>query len=105
MIDQVGFADVDQDGDNDLVILNQENGSLQVLENKGSENFIPLNASELGAVKDVQLSDLDQDGDFDVVYTKPSLVGWARNDGAAGLVQQNPIASVGECFSLGCGRL
>ena len=40
--DLVGIADVDGDGDDDIVILDQDAGSFQVLDNQGSEGFAAL---------------------------------------------------------------
>ena len=91
--DLVGVKDVDGDGDDDIVILDKEMTDFQVIENQGSQNFIPLGTADIdpfaqSSVNQAFLSDLDQDGDSDLVYSTPNAVGWAKNNGSEGFVVQ-----------------
>mgnify|MGYP000120551461 CR=1 FL=1 len=92
-VEDFAYLDLDQDGDQDFVLLNKEYGSLQVLKNLGSENFLPQNMVQLGSVKHAYLSDLDGDGDSDFAYSTPNMVGWAKNNGSEGFVPQASLDS------------
>ena len=92
-VEDFAYLDLDQDGDQDFVLLNKEYGSLQVLKNLGSENFLPQNMVQLGSVKHSYLSDLDGDGDSDFAYSTPNMVGWAKNNGSEGFVPQASLDS------------
>jgi len=90
--DLVGLADVDQDGDKDIVIIDQSSGEIQVIDNQGSQNFVPLNASSLDSqVSQAFLSDINNDGEQNIVFSSPTAVGWAKNNGTEGFEAQNPI--------------
>lgn len=103
--DLVGVNDVDGDGDDDIVILDKEMTDFQVIENQGSQNFIPLESADIDPfaqypVNEAFLSDIDQDGDSDLVYSTPNAVGWAKNNGSEGfVVQPNIYTSPGDPIS------
>lgn len=91
--DLVGLADLDQDGDQDIVIIDQATGAVQIIDNQGSQNFVPLNASSLDSeVNQAFLSDLNNDGSQEIVFSTPTAVGWAKNNGTEGFVPQSQIA-------------
>ena len=75
----VQVIDFDQDGDNDLVVAvlgmlfpnNDKIGSVVVLENDGSHNFIKHTAAEkIARVSDARAGDLDADGDLDLAVAQ-----------------------------------
>ncbi len=81
-----GFADLDNDGDQDAVIIGASDGRVGIFENDGTGNFndhslqsgIPLLAEATGFVA----FDYDGDSDIDLYFTQIGLANvLARNDG------------------------
>lgn len=69
-----GFEDVDNDGDQDLVVLGQESTSLyhnNLFLNDGLGNFTNSSSTSLMDLRDgsVDFSDFDNDGDEDILFT------------------------------------
>lgn len=75
-------ADLDGDGDLDVLSASEDNDTIGWYENNGTGSFTaqaPL--STVSSAKDVHAADLDNDGDMDVLST--SYLAWYENDGAA----------------------
>jgi len=92
------FADVDGDGDRDLIGLIQLGGTrLAVFFNDGSGGFSAAGAppSVPTTATDLTLADLDEDGDLDIVATSTSgtlpLVYLYENDGAGRFVDATAV--------------
>ncbi len=70
-ISSTDFADIDNDGDYDLLITGSSNFSLSsaLYKNDGEGNFIPDNESDLVPIifSDCALADFDNDGDIDLM--------------------------------------
>ncbi len=79
-------ADMDGDGDVDLLSASRNDNRVQWYRNNGEPNpqftAAPINVSAQGAVS-VQAGDLDGDGDMDVVSASENddQISWYRNDG------------------------
>ncbi|MCG8101349.1 MAG: Ig-like domain-containing protein, partial [Candidatus Thiodiazotropha taylori] len=100
---QVIAADVDGDGDLDLLSASRSSDKLAWYENDGFENFtLHTITAAAGPVSAVAAADIDGDGDLDVIsasYTDDNVV-WFENDGSENFTA-NTIASVtGEAFSV-----
>ncbi|MEM1224665.1 MAG: VCBS repeat-containing protein [Planctomycetota bacterium] len=80
----VQVADVDGDGDLDLLSASFDDDKIAWYENDGSENFTlqTISVSADGA-SDVQAADIDGDGDLDVVSAsyRDHTIAWYENDG------------------------
>ena len=100
----VAFADLDDDGDPDIVLLGDGNGIIGIYENDGTGHFIDHSSSSgIGTVlltSSVIAGDYDRDGDLDLYVARtsaPNLL--LRNDGGfhftnvavqAGVADQGP---------------
>ncbi|MCI0537297.1 MAG: VCBS repeat-containing protein [Verrucomicrobiales bacterium] len=96
------FADLDRDGDMDILYTNGDNMDLptmiprpyhgvQWLENRGNLNFVCHDISRFYGAYGAAVGDLDNDGDLDLVLTsmfndwedrKRASIVWLENDGA-----------------------
>lgn len=66
--DQMTSADIDNDGDIDIILNNRYSNSIDVLKNDGSGEFDKtLISSNLLSPSDIEAGDLDNDGDIDIV--------------------------------------
>lgn len=82
-VTQALSADLDLDGDLDIVVATPSDDSIIWYENDGSENFTEVQIStSLTGASTIDLVDLDQDGDLDIVAGGTSTVAWFDNDGA-----------------------
>jgi hypothetical protein len=74
----VAIADLDGDGDNDLVVIHR-NGSLKTLANDGSGTFAaPVDHGVLwpsGTATEVETADVDRDGDTDLLVSFTTIYG------------------------------
>ena len=92
--DAIGQTDLDGDGLNDLLALNQSTGEIVLLNNQGSEGFsTELSQSLNSPVNHAVLADLDSDGDHDLVFADNSGLAWAKNQGSEGFSVQGLIAN------------
>jgi len=92
----VHAADLDGDGDMDVLSASQVDDSIRWYRNDGDGSFsspMVLNASAVSA-RDVQSADLDGDGDIDVLAASvgDNTVGWYRNDGNGGFSSELVIS-------------
>ena len=84
----VFVADIDSDGDMDIVAASREDDTISWYENNGAAdpsftgNDIATNAD---GARDVHVADMDNDGDLDIVSVSAfdDTVAWYENDGAA----------------------
>jgi hypothetical protein len=98
-------ADLDQDGDLDLVLSNLENPE-QVLLNDGACGFSSAQILGSSSAESVALGDVDGDGDQDAVLgTYGGILRLLRNDGAAGFVDADLWTNLGYGPSASAVRL
>jgi len=104
-LDLVANADIDGDGDEDLVLVElyddggpffEDGAGIAWLENKGSEVFVPHDGTSWnlqGPINEAFVADMNQDGRPDVVYATPGAVGWVKSQGSDGFVPQTAFVS------------
>lgn len=111
--ERVQAADVDGDGDRDLVVLSigRMQSALTVLKNDGSGAFTggfsaALPATSVAAAPDLDVADFDLDGDADVSLVVPGTQGQVRlNDGAGGFAAVVPLTVPGNAVQVAVGLL
>ncbi|HEX7343553.1 MAG TPA: FG-GAP-like repeat-containing protein [bacterium] len=89
--DGFGAADVDLDGDLDLVCSSYD--SLLWLENNGNQTFTAHAVGTLAFSDDVNAGDLDGDGDMDIFAREYQTILWYHNDGSQNFSQVSEIPS------------
>ena len=94
----VRAADIDRDGDTDIVVSQYNQSALLWYENNGAESFTRrtiVSTSGL-SIEDVAIGDIDRDGHIDIVagFTTDtsSRIRWYRNNGA-GVFQEKSIST------------
>jgi hypothetical protein len=83
-VDGLGAADIDGDGDTDILSASTDDDSVLWFENEGG-NFTPRVITNFAdGASSVSAADIDGDGDMDVVSTSyfDSSVSWCENDGS-----------------------
>ncbi len=82
---QVAAADLDGDGDVDIVPIEGNNNMLRWWENDGNQEFAPVEIDSLFSPRSVNIVDLDGDGDMDIVTESidHDEVYWFCNNGDA----------------------
>ncbi|TWT41858.1 ASPIC and UnbV [Phycisphaerae bacterium RAS1] len=96
----VTFADLDNDGDPDLVALGRENGHIGLYENDGTGHFVDrFDGSGIPAVVDssgVVAGDYDSDGDLDLYLANWGAAGQAslllRNNGNFSFTDESALS-------------
>lgn len=77
-------ADLDNDGDNDLVSSSENDDKIAWYENDGNENFTShvITTSADGA-QDIYAADIDNDGDMDIISASANdnKIAWFKNNG------------------------
>ncbi|MGB1846377.1 MAG: FG-GAP repeat domain-containing protein, partial [Candidatus Poseidoniaceae archaeon] len=84
----VRVADIDNDGDLDIVATSGRDGTVAWYENDGasSPSFTENNiTTSFSGAKNADLVDIDSDGDIDIIIASESAstIAWYENDGAA----------------------
>ncbi|MED5462432.1 MAG: VCBS repeat-containing protein, partial [Pseudomonadota bacterium] len=85
---EVFLADMDSDGDLDIVVGSSVDHTIAWFENDGADNpgFSHANiATTAKSASDVMVADMDADGDLDIVSASSgdNTIAWYENDGAA----------------------
>ena len=85
---EVFLADMDSDGDLDIVVSSSKDNTVAWFENDGAANpgFSHANiATNARGGADVVVADMDADGDLDIVSASSgdNTIAWYENDGAA----------------------
>ncbi len=76
-------ADLDSDGDVDILITRDGFNSLQWLEQQSGHLFEPhVIRADAEGYNDIVVADMDGDDDMDIVTTSPEGVQWYENDGS-----------------------
>ena len=104
----VAFADLDGDGDEDLIVLGRIDGVVGFFENDGTGHFTDrtstVNPPALTFPSSVTAADYDDDGDLDVYlgcYLEPNVM--LRNDGAFSFMDVSIAAGVADGgAAMGC---
>ncbi len=96
----IGLADLDNDGDPDLITLGASNGSVGLWENDGTGHFVNRTAGSgmptLARPSGVSAADFDNDGDLDVHISVHNTADYLmRNDGGFKFVNVAAQAGVG----------
>ncbi|RRO15021.1 FG-GAP-like repeat-containing protein, partial [Flavobacteriaceae bacterium 14752] len=90
-------ADLDGDGDLDVISANLNNEKVAWYANDGVGNFGPQQAisSNMGTARLIYAADLDADGDQDVIAAGdfPNEISWFENDGSGNFTNQQIISS------------
>ncbi len=99
-----GFADLDNDGDPDAIIMGAVDGHVGIFENNGSGNF--TDRSQAGGIPSLSQAtgfvafDYDGDGDIDLYFTQIGVANvLARNDGDfkfTNVASQAGVADLGD---------
>lgn len=106
IVGSIAAADVDGDGDIDLVAVSGTEGTLCVFRNLGNGEFAPRSTFQLGLpLALLELGDIDADGDMDAVTIDFALSRFhvARNDGAGDFSAATAVASAGFLQGLALG--
>ncbi len=97
----VGFADLDNDGDPDVIALGRSDGLIGIYENSGTGNFTDRSSGNgaplFPGASGLASADYDNDGDLDLYITNvfgPNLL--LRNDGAFTFTDTTVAAGVGD---------
>jgi hypothetical protein len=96
-----GFADLDSDGDPDVVILGAADAHVGIFENDGSGFFTDRSAGSgiptLPEASGFAAADYDGDGDLDLYFTQMGLANvLVRNDGGFQFANVTALAGVGD---------
>lgn len=79
--------DINDDGTPDSTRVSA-NGQISVAKSQGTEGFVTQSSNLQSNIQSSILHDLDDDSDLDLVYTTPSGIAWAKNEGSDGFIQQ-----------------
>jgi len=83
-IQSVHAADVDGDGDIDLLSASENTDEIAWHENDGSQSFTKrVVSTDAFFAQDVYAADVDGDGDMDLMSASVLKIAWYKNDGAA----------------------
>jgi len=90
-----GFGDFDNDGDMDLVVIESENDTIQILFNNGDGTFETSSIDSEVAYR-FETSDLDGDGDIDIVSLNGDIESayLLLNDGNGGFTTSDLLSDV-----------
>lgn len=91
-------ADVDGDGDTDILSASRTDDKIAWYENDGAQNFTPHTISTTADVAfDVSAADLDGDGDIDVLSASglDDTIAWYENDGDQNFTE-HPITTAAD---------
>ncbi|MFC2170450.1 FG-GAP-like repeat-containing protein [Calditrichota bacterium] len=91
-VNTVKTADMDDDGDMDIIISQWSGSAVKWLENDGDEDFTEHDiAEQAGGPSGTFIIDFDNDDDIDVVFSDNGLdrIEWCENDGDLNFTQHN----------------
>lgn len=84
--DDIHLADINSDGDMDIVAVGEQVGSIFWYENDGNSppNFTEHTIASITGIVSVFVNDMNNDGTLDILYasTSNNTIGWYINDGA-----------------------
>ena len=96
-------ADVDGDGDLDVLSASQFGGKIAWYENDGSQNFTPYTISTAAnGARSVFAADVDGDGDLDVLSASlfDDKIAWYENDGSQNFTPHTITTAADEAVSV-----
>ena len=95
-IEDIAFADIDNDGDLDFIAAEQTSTSVSWYENQGVTAFVRHYAFIAADPTAVDAADMDGDGDYDIVAAgvqTSTMVSWWGNDGSGNFSNQQTIGT------------
>ncbi len=97
----IDVADFDGDGDNDIICAAYLQGTVEYIENIGSQIFVSTTVLEFQGTSWIQAIDMDLDGDFDILVSAEIAdeIKWLENMGPGEFVAHD----IGEGFDQGYG--
>ncbi|TXD49042.1 FG-GAP-like repeat-containing protein [Polaribacter sp. IC073] len=81
----ISLADIDNDGDIDVIVASSNTNTISWYKNDGSADFsnqIDITTSATLA-QAIYAADMDNDGDIDIIAVKKNTISWYENDGSA----------------------
>ena len=98
-VNDIHIADLDNDGDPDVLAANQFGNETAWYENVGGGVFVTRPVSIASNARAVHSADLDGDGDIDVISANNSTVAWHEN-----LLSSATLTSAASTYGTGCGN-
>jgi hypothetical protein len=89
-IEDFEIADLDSDGDGDIIFASSADSKIGYFNNNGSEGFVPGGtlATGISQVDQIKVADLDLDNDMDIVAASAQndQSFWLKNSGSDGFI-------------------
>ena len=80
-VNAIDVDDVDNDGDNDIVAINSNDGKINLYKNDGNGNFIKQMIGQVSGGMDVKIHDLNNDGNPEIIALGINQLAYFKNNG------------------------